>query len=295
MRVDGAQATLVQVTTADGLRLHGAFQSPAADDSVVAADQGSAVDVWLCIHGTGSSFYAASTLAGLAPKLLAGGSAVLRANTRGHDLVSTGPAGHGPQGAAFERVADAPLDLRAWIDFLSRAGFRRIGLLGHSLGAIKAVITLAADDAPEVARLVAVSPPRLSHGYFCQTPRGDEFRQTFAAAQDRVAAGHGEDLMWVRFPLAYYVSAAGYVDRYGPDEHYNVLPHLGRVRVPTLVTYGSSEVQSDLAFRGMPEAAEQCATAANHLRVAVIAGADHIYTACHDALAERIAAWLRRS
>ena len=53
------------------------------------------VDAWLCIHGTGSNFYAASTLAGLAPKLLAGGSAVLRANTRGHDLLATGPSSAG--------------------------------------------------------------------------------------------------------------------------------------------------------------------------------------------------------
>ena len=62
-----------------------------------------------------------------------------------------------------------------------------------------------------------------------------------------------------------------------------------------MVTYGTNEVQGDLAFRGMPEAVEKCATAANQLRVAVIAGADHIYTGCHDALAQRIGSWLRRS
>ena len=81
------------------------------------------VDAWLCIHGTGSNFYSASTLAGLAPKLLAGGAAVLRANTRGHDLLSTGPAGRWVQGAAFERVDESPLDLRAWVDFLARVAF----------------------------------------------------------------------------------------------------------------------------------------------------------------------------
>ena len=230
MRVDGAQAILVQVTTADGLRLHGALEAPLKVDSDSPDGHAPAVDVWLCIHGTGSNFYAASTLAGLAPKLLADGAAVLRANTRGHDLVSTGPAGRGPLGAAFERVDEAPLDLAAWIDFLKAGGFARIGLLGHSLGAIKAAFTLAADDPPRVERLVAVSPPRLSYAYFCQTPRGEEFRQTFAAAEERVAAGRGDELMLVKFPLAYYVSAAGYVDRYGPRERYNVLSLLSRVR-----------------------------------------------------------------
>ena len=86
-----------------------------------------AVDAWLCIHGTGSNFYAALTLAGLTPKLLADGAAVLRANTRGHDLISTGPSTGGGmlQGAAFERVNESPWDLTAWIDLLRRGASPR--------------------------------------------------------------------------------------------------------------------------------------------------------------------------
>ncbi len=56
----------------------------------------------------------------------------------------------------------------------------------------------------------------------------------------------------------------------------------------------ASEMQSEIAFRGMSDAVEKLATPKNRLQAAVIAGADHIYTACHDALAARIAAWLRR-
>ncbi|MEX0978251.1 MAG: hypothetical protein WDZ48_05340, partial [Pirellulales bacterium] len=100
---------LVQVTTSDGVRLHGALELPPADRAAGSAGQAPAVDVWLCIHGTGSNFYAASTLCGLAPKLLAGGAAVLRVNTRGHDIICTGPSvgGHTHQGAAFERVDES--------------------------------------------------------------------------------------------------------------------------------------------------------------------------------------------
>jgi pimeloyl-ACP methyl ester carboxylesterase len=287
---------LVQVTTSDGLRLHGALEIPAAGQIPGASGQPSPVDAWLCIHGTGSNFYAASTLAGLAPKLALGGVAVLRANTRGHDLICTGPSagGRSLQGAAFERVDESPRDLLAWIDFLKGRGFARIGLLGHSLGAIKAIFTLAADNPPEVAALVAISPPRLSYSHFCQGPRAAEFQQMFAKAEQLVSDGRGDELLLVQVPISYYVTAAGYVDRYGPDEHYNVLKLLGRVCCPTLVTYGSSEMSADVAFRGMSEAVAALATPANRLQVAVIAGADHIYTACHDVLALRIASWLGR-
>jgi pimeloyl-ACP methyl ester carboxylesterase len=288
---------LVQVTARDEVRLHGALELPQAagkgDSNELGASRPT-VDAWLCIHGTGSNFYSASTLAGLAPKLLASGAAVLRGNTRGHDLVCTGPSAQGRsmQGAAFERVDESPLDLTAWIDFLAQRGFERIGLLGHSLGAIKALYTMAGQPSRNVAALVAVSPPRLSYSHFCETPRADRFLKTFAEAKDLVERGLGDQLMLVEFPLKYYVSAAGFVDRYGPDERYNILRFLGDVRVPALVTYGSSEVQADFAFRGMPEAVQALATTANHLQVAVIAGADHLYSGCHDALAGRIGSWL---
>jgi pimeloyl-ACP methyl ester carboxylesterase len=286
---------LVQVTASDGVRLHGALEQSVGDAQAPVAAP-SKVDVWLCLHGTGSNFYSASTLAGIAPKLLAEGADVLRVNTRGHDIVCTAPStvGRGFQGAAFERIDDAPLDLAAWIAWLTQRGYRRISLLGHSLGAVKAILTLAQQQPAGVAALVAVSPPRLSYDYFCETPRGEGFKDTFRQAQQLVSAGRGDELMLVRFPLTYYVSAAGFVDRYGPEERYNVLRLLGQVRVPTLVTYGSTEVQGDFAFRGMPEAVEALATEANRLQVAVIAGADHIYTACHDSLAARIGAWARR-
>lgn len=287
---------LVQVTTSDGVRLHGALELPATVASAESPSDASPVDAWLCIHGTASNFYSASTLAALAPGLLAGGAAVLRANTRGHDIICTGPSAFGRSmlGAALERVDSSPLDLVAWIDFLAERGFARIGLLGHSMGAVKAVFTLAAESAPSVAALVALSPPRLSYSFFCSSPRAETFLQTFAEAQGLDRAGRGDELMFVRFPLPIYVSAAGYLDRYGPAERYNVLKHFERVACPTLVTFGSDEVQASEAFRGMPEAVEALATPANFLQVAVVAGADHIYTGCHDSLAAVIAKWLTR-
>jgi len=284
---------LVQVVTQDGIRLHGALEPVGTDRLDPRAEERTAVDVWLCLHGTGSNFYAASTLAALAPKLQAAGVSVLRANTRGHDLLATGPSSGRLQGAAFERIYEAPLDLAAWSQFLLERGFSRVGILGHSLGAVKAIYTLAENCPAGVVALVAVSPPRLSYSYFCQTPRAKRFRETFETASQLVAGGRDDELLEIDFPLRYFVSARGFVDRYGPAERYNVLKLLERVNVPTLVTYGSEEV-NDLAFRGMPDEVAALRSEQNRLQVAVIAGADHIYTACHDALAGRISAWLTR-
>ncbi len=224
---------------------------------------------------------------------------MLRVNTRGHDLVTAaGALGMRWQGAAFERVDQSPLDLAAWIEFLHARGYARIGLLGHSLGAVKAIYWLAQPGtAPtaivSIAALVAVSPPRLSYSHYAASERAEVFLATFAKAQTLVDAGQGDSLMLVNFPLPYWVSAAAYVDRYGPGESYNVLRLIEQVPVPLLVTYGSRELQTDVAFRGMPEEIEKLPSKAPR-KVAVIAGGDHSYCSVEVSLAERIELWLAR-
>jgi pimeloyl-ACP methyl ester carboxylesterase len=222
------------------------------------------------------------------------GAAVLRANTRGHDLVSAAGGGRHFQGAAYERVDECPLDIAAWIEELQGRGYARIGVLGHSLGAVKGIFALAQPSALPIAALVAISPPRLSHAHFACGPRKAEFIETFAQAQQHIEQGNPDALMEVRIPLPYLVTAAGYVDRYGSREQYNVLSLLPQVRCPTLVTYGSKELDSDWAFQGMPEAVAPLRTSDNRLQVVVVAGADHVYSTVHDALADRIELWLRR-
>ena len=61
-----------------------------------------------------------------------------------------------------------------------------------------------------------------------------------------------------------------------------------------LFTYGTVEVQQGIAFRGMPEELEAQAAAGARVDVALIAGADHIYSGAHAELASRLTRWVRR-
>ena len=83
---------------------------------------------------------------------------------------------------------------------------------------------------------MAISPPRLSFCAFLPIVSAEEFRRQFAVAEELVAAGRGDELLAVKVPLPYFVCAAGFIDRYGPAERYNVLKLLDRVKCPTLVT-----------------------------------------------------------
>ena len=283
-------ADLVEATTRDGVRLHGALYQ--ADQP---AEPALALDAVLVLHGAGGNFYSSTLFASLLPMFGQLGLAVLAVNTRGHDAVSTASTASGPRllGAAFEVVDDCRHDVAAWLEWLRSHGYQRLAIAGHSLGALKAVYSLAHEAQPAVHSLVAISPPRLKHSRFAEGPEAEQFLSEYAEAERHVAAGHGETLMSVRFPIPYLVTAAGYIDKYGRDERYDVLKQVPQVACPMLFTFGSIEVRRGPAFQGLPEELNALAERSVDLKVAVLSGADHFYTAARTELAGQIVSWLR--
>ncbi len=278
---------LVHVIAEDGLRLDGVL-IPAVNAPSV--DLG--VDCLLCVHGTGSNFYASALFNGLSPHLLEGGLPLFRGNTRGHDLIATS-AGR-THGSAYERVSDCLLDLRAWLKLIADRGYRRVGLLGHSLGALKGIYALANEEFAAIARLLAVSPPWLSYERFRAGRKSELFLATLAKAQAHVDAGRGETLMEVLYPLPYFVTAAGYLDKYGVDERYHTPRLILQVSTPTLVTFGTEELGAGGAFAGLPEEIERLRAAGEtSAEVRILAGANHQYLGCHAELAGVLLRWLR--
>jgi pimeloyl-ACP methyl ester carboxylesterase len=281
---------LVRVTTSDGVRLDGSLRQPA-----IVPGGSPAVDLAILVHGTASNFYSSTLMDAVETRLTARGIAVLRINTRGHDGISTAVTSEGSRraGAAYEFIDDCRRDLAAWIRFGAKRDFSRLLLLGHSLGAVKSIYTLAHEHHDGIERLVAISPPRLSYSYFLQDEKGPAFEATYQEALKRIEQGRGDELMEIDFPLAYAITPRGYVDKYGPDERYNILNHLGRVAQRSLVLFGSVELQHNCAFRELPEEIERlAATRPVACEVGVIAGADHFYSGARDQLVARIDRWL---
>lgn len=281
-------AELVSTTTPDGIKLHGALHSAQGEPHAT-------LDAVLLLHGTGSNFYSSSLWHGLIPRLNEFGLTCLAVNTRGHDL-ATATHALGKRrmiGAAYETVDESRLDVRAWLDWLVARGLRRIALLGHSMGGLKAVYSQAREPHSAVQCVWAVSAPRLVYSLFVNAPQAETFHADLARAEALIAAGHSQTLIDVTFPIPYTITSAGYVDKYGRDEHYDLIKHVPHVTVPLLFTFGQKELNGP-AFRGQPEIWEALAATGKPVSVEVIADADHVYTGCHSELAARIGRWLRR-
>lgn len=279
---------LVRTTTADGLRLDGALR--AAGEGRVRQQP-----TVIVLHGVGGNFYSSSTFEPLLPQLQAAGYPTLTVNTRGRDSVFGAQLGNVRKrlGAAYEIVDDCRLDVVAWLKFLASRGQERAILLGHSLGAIKAVYAQANDRHANVAAVVAISPPRLSYAAFMNASESSLFFESMSIARELAKEGAEEELFTAKFPFPLLITAGSYIDKYGPAERYNILEFTSQLRCPALFTYGSKELaQGGIAFAGLPAAINKLPS--HSLReVLTVEGADHFYAGVQDSLAEQVVGWLQ--
>src|SRR5262249_36454923 len=170
----------------------------------------------------------------------------------------------------------------------------RVGLVGHSLGAVKCLYAAAREAGIRPACVIAVSAPRLAYDAFRSGDSAAEFLETFTRAEQLCAGGEGDTLLEIKMPLSFVITAAGYVEKYGPHAGYDLLRFVDGVNCPVLFTFGGQEVATSPAFRGLPEVLAALPSAHKHARE-IIPDADHFYTGKRTELLETVEAWLRRA
>jgi pimeloyl-ACP methyl ester carboxylesterase len=276
---------LVNVQTTDAVRLDGYLRTAPATVSPLG------LDVVICHHGVGGNFYGPSFFDPMGDRLLQQGCAILRVNSRGHDQAFH--VGERRLGAAYELLEDCALDLSAWLDFAEQRGYKRIGLWGHSLGAVKTVYFVGAVRDRRVVCAVASSPPRFVYQTYVSGADGARFAADIRSAQELIAAGKPEALVDVVVPVARPFSARTYIDKYGPDARFDYFAHLPGVGVPLLLTLGSLE-SDNISFAPLAEQGPSFSSRWPGISYQLIDGADHSYTDRTDQLWNAVAGWLKQ-
>lgn len=288
---------LVNARTRDGVRLDGVWHTPEAS-----AGTGLPVDVMLLHHGVGGNFYGSGPFESFVPWLLESGCATMRVNNRGHDAVSNAVRDgvRTKFGAAYEIIDDCRMDWEAWLDYAEAQGYERIGVWGHSLGAVKSIYHAAVDHDPRVTCVVAGSPPRFSYSYYSSVgtwgdveEAGKRYNETCALAQSYVDKGEPEQLIHVEFPVPLLVSAGTYVDKYGPAEQYDVVTRIPEVTAPLFCIVGSAEPLEQFPFWGLPEELQRLNGEVENFTFAYIDGANHSYSDHRKEVWDVTESWLR--
>lgn len=281
---------LVRVTTADGLWLEAALHRP-----ISAPQDALPIDACLLVHGTGSNFYAPGVLEAFARKAAESGVAALRINTRGHDGICSisGPKHSIRGGATYEHVADCVEDLHAWIGHLTDLGYQRIGLVGHSMGGVKSAYTLARRPHLAVRALIMISSPRFNHDFYQSHPLANAFREAFQQARTAVEDGRPDELIPMTQPMPFLATAAGIIDKYGPDDHYDWTRLLPQVSVPVLYILGTQSPSQSIGFDGVPEVMMELSRLSPHVHLSLVDGANTNYSGNHTVPFDRAWHWLK--
>ena len=275
---------LVSLLNDDGLRLDGAFYPPTED-----SDRAGPVDAVLLIHGSRGNFYDGATKS-MAEDLSTQGYACLPLNTNAHDTAWYNPGSREFKGNAFEVLADTCIDLRAGIDHLTERGYRSIGLLGHSMGAVRAAYYAATEDDGRVTAVVPVSPVRLSYSYFMESEDAEEFAASIEVARRLIARGEPEGVFRVGHPIPQLFSAASFLDKHGPEEKYNLINHAHGIRVPMLTLNGSLETHSRL--RDMAQDLAVAAVNSPKAETLMVEGGEHSLVNRTTEASDAVLKWL---
>jgi pimeloyl-ACP methyl ester carboxylesterase len=277
------QVELVHVTTRDNVPLDGYLRTPSG------VTRHGPLDLVICHHGVGGKFYNPSFFDRVGDALVERGCAVLRVNNRGpDDAFSVGARAFG---ATYEVVDECRDDFGTWLDFVEARGFRRIGLWGHSLGAVKTVYFLSVQDDARVVCAVASSPPRFSYAMYAAAEASQQFLSAMERAQALVADGRPNELVDATVPVRRRFAARTYLDKYGPDARYDYMAHLARITRPLLLTVGSLEADN-VSFAGLVKEGPTFAGRWSNVDFQMIDGADHAYTDRTSELWSAIDGWL---
>jgi hypothetical protein len=191
-------------------------------------------------------------------------------------------------------ISDVKLDLEAWRVWGREAGYQKIGLLGHSLGAVKvAFFTAGLPHDPSMIGAICLSPPKLNRNVLsCDDAYGSVYAEQYEQAKEFVSNGKPESLMTVRYPQPMLISAATFMDKYGSDL-YDYHPISRKIACRCLWTFGRREVDGARAsFRGCDQKLSELLGDLPQHEVTTIDEADHNYTRGRTSLTTKIRIWM---
>ena len=275
---------LVSFLNDDGLHLDGAFYPPTRE-----IDRAGTVDAVLLIHGSRGNFYDGATKS-MAEDLSARGYACLPLNTNAHDTAWYDPGIKEFKGNAFEILDSTCIDIQAGINHLTERGYQSIGLLGHSMGAVRVVYYAATHNDSRISTVMPISPVRLSYSYFMESEDAEEFTANITIARQLISTGEPQALLRVDHPIPQLFSANSFLDKHGPEEKYNLINHAHKIIVPMLTLNGSLETHSRL--RNMAQDLAAAAINSPNCKTLMIDGGEHSLVNRTDEASEAILEWL---
>ncbi|MCI0709557.1 MAG: alpha/beta fold hydrolase [Chloroflexi bacterium] len=196
-------------------------------------------------------------------------------------------------GAAYERFPDSAADIEAWLETCKQFGYKKIVLMGHSLGCNKVIHYLSQHHPTDVVGIILGSPPDMhALGAKYQPEHHELIRQ----AKKLVKAGKPRQLLSdaVLFSAQTYLSLFedDEIDIFPVERNPETFEQLARITQPILGLMGEHD---DIAIRNIKddmELIQSKATACPDIQIRFIQGSNHYYENREDTLAKTVLDWV---
>lgn len=289
---------ILYIWTKDSLRLEGVHYEPGRKDICV-----------LVIHGMSGNFIENKWADVTGKKLGENGTGFVYAHNRGYghindiatkEIKEDGGYKTIRAGAAYERFTDCVYDIDAWVKEVRELGYKKIILLGHSLGCNKVIYYLHRNKQKDIVGIILASPPDMvalvkKPGY--QLNYGELLKE----AKENLKKGEPRKLLSGLIWDWFILSSQTFLDLFeegGAADNLPVLRNpeefseLASIDVPILAIMGEHD---DIAVRTLKEdldLIESKATSCPVFTKQFIKGGNHNYERQEKSFANTILQWI---
>lgn len=286
--------SLVEITTKDGLIHQGIFAESVKKSKTAV--------LWM--HGLSGNFYGNVTFTNILIEMCESkGIGFASFNNRGHDSVSGIKKIDASQekgytrvvgGAGIERFEECAYDIDAGISFLSKKGFTKIILVGHSTGANKACYYAGTQNDPRVSGVVLASPvnDRL-------VPKNHVSWVTKSILSIIRAIGMGNSFITLAGPYPVTPNRAlslmtkrSAEDVFDYDDHERGLKVFGQITKPLFVLLGELDESLDRPAFVIKSVYDKKTNAKKYASI-IFSDADHGFTGKEKEFSETIIRWVQ--
>src|SRR3989338_7124 len=287
------------IWTADNLRLQGIHYEPTQKETGI-----------VFIHGmSGNSIE--NQFAHIAGEVLSDtGTGFIYAHNRGYNHINDIPTRElAPDGgyksvrigAMYERFSECVYDIQAWIDFAADRGYKKLILMGHSLGGPKVIYYLHRNKVNNLSGVILCSPGDMV-GLVKKPEYQKNYDRLLSEARQNFENGNPGTLLSSKIWDWYTLSSQTFVDLFtenGPADNLPLLRNperfteLESIRVPILETVGEHD---DIVIRSLEEdmaMTKSKAVNCSSLTAKIIPGANHVYEGKGKELSAVINEWLK--
>lgn len=285
---------IIEDYTEDGLKLTGYLQDSNLKDKCIVFIHG--------MNGNLENNYFADVWGNICRD---NGISFLFGYTRGHAQVNNIQTKNGKNikcGTAYEIFEDSLYDVDLWIKNTKKLGYKKIILLGHSLGCNK-VINYLNEKGNIVDGLILASPPDMI-GLIKNDIYQENYKDLIKEAEKNVKEGKEDKLLSEKLwdehlissqTLLNYTNELGAINNLPVASNPKHFKQLEKIDVPILAFMGEND---DIVIKSIEkdlELIKSKALSCNNFKTEIFGKANHTYEGCEEKIGLYLVDWIKEN